>query len=46
MEEAAMDWGENAWWTFWRVTFPLAVPGIVASLLRWDEDSVVLLPRQ
>ena len=33
MEEAAMDLGENAWWTFWRVTFPLAIPGIVASLL-------------
>ena len=33
MEEAAMDLGENAWGTFWRVTFPLALPGIVASLL-------------
>ena len=33
MEEAAMDLGENPWWTFWRVTFPLALPGIVASLL-------------
>lgn len=33
MEEAARDLGENAWWTFWRVTFPLAVPGVVASLL-------------
>ena len=33
MEEAALDLGENAWWTFWRVTFPLAIPGIVASLL-------------
>jgi spermidine/putrescine transport system permease protein len=33
MEEASADLGENAWWTFWRVTFPLVLPGIVASLL-------------
>jgi spermidine/putrescine transport system permease protein len=33
LEEAALDLGENAWGTFWRVTFPLALPGIVASLL-------------
>jgi spermidine/putrescine transport system permease protein len=33
LEEAALDLGENAWWVFWRVTFPLAIPGIVASLL-------------
>ncbi|MDH3688100.1 MAG: ABC transporter permease [Gammaproteobacteria bacterium] len=33
MEEAAQDLGENAWGTFWRVTFPLVVPGVVASLL-------------
>ena len=33
MEEAAQDLGENAWMTFWRVTFPLVLPGIVASLL-------------
>jgi spermidine/putrescine transport system permease protein len=33
LEEAALDLGENAWWTFWRVTFPLAIPGIIASLL-------------
>ncbi len=33
MEEAALDLGESAWGTFWRVTFPLALPGIVASLL-------------
>ena len=33
LEEAAMDLGENAWGTFWRVTFPLALPAIVASLL-------------
>ena len=33
LEEAAQDLGENAWWTFWRVTFPLAIPGLIASLL-------------
>ena len=33
LEEAASDLGENAWMTFWRVTFPLALPGIVSSLL-------------
>jgi len=33
MEEAAQDLGETPWMTFWRVTFPLATPGIVASLL-------------
>jgi spermidine/putrescine transport system permease protein len=33
MEEAAADLGDNAWWTFWRVTFPLVFPGVLASLL-------------
>ncbi len=33
LEEAAADLGENAWMVFWRVTFPLALPGIVSSLL-------------
>lgn len=33
LEEASADLGENAWWTFWRVTFPAILPGIVASLL-------------
>ena len=33
MEEAAADLGDNAWWTFWRVTFPIVLPGILASLL-------------
>ncbi len=33
MEEAAADLGDNAWWSFWRVTFPMVLPGIVASLL-------------
>ncbi len=33
LEEASLDLGEGAWHTFWRVTFPLIFPGIVASLL-------------
>lgn len=33
MEEAAADLGDNAWWVFWRVTFPMVFPGILASLL-------------
>jgi spermidine/putrescine transport system permease protein len=33
LEQASADLGENGWWTFWRVTFPLVMPGIVASLL-------------
>ncbi|MGH6933040.1 MAG: ABC transporter permease [Dongiaceae bacterium] len=33
LEEASYDLGESAWGTFWRVTFPLALPGIVSSLL-------------
>ncbi len=33
MEEAAQDLGETPWMTFWRVTFPMVAPGIVASLL-------------
>ena len=33
LEEASLDLGESAWMTFWRVTFPLAVPGLIASLL-------------
>ena len=33
MEEASADLGDNAWWTFWRVTFPIVFPGILASLL-------------
>ena len=33
MEEASADLGENAWWTFWRVTFPMVFPGILASFL-------------
>lgn len=33
IEEASADLGENAWWTFWRITFPTVWPGIMASLL-------------
>ena len=33
MEEASADLGENGWWTFWRVTMPMVLPGVVASLL-------------
>jgi spermidine/putrescine transport system permease protein len=33
LEEASRDLGEGPWMTFWRVTFPLAAPGIVSSLL-------------
>jgi spermidine/putrescine transport system permease protein len=33
LEEASYDLGEGAWRTFWRVTFPLAVPGIISSFL-------------
>ena len=32
LEEASADLGEGAWMTFWRVTFPLMLPGIAASL--------------
>ena len=33
MEEASADLGENSIWTFWRVTFPIVFPGVLASLL-------------
>ena len=33
LEEASRDLGENAWGTFFRVSLPLYLPGIVASLL-------------
>ncbi|HYU50180.1 MAG TPA: ABC transporter permease [Candidatus Limnocylindria bacterium] len=33
LEEAAMDLGANEWTTFWRVTFPLILPGVMAAAL-------------
>jgi spermidine/putrescine transport system permease protein len=33
IEEASADLGENPWWTFWRITFPTILPGVMASLL-------------
>ncbi len=33
LEESSQDLGENAWMTFWRVTFPLILPGVGACLL-------------
>ena len=33
LEEAAGDLGANTWQTFWRVTFPLILPGVVAGAL-------------
>ncbi|MEZ5773368.1 MAG: ABC transporter permease [Hyphomicrobiaceae bacterium] len=33
LEEASLDLGESPLMTFWRVTFPLTMPGIVSSLL-------------
>ena len=32
-EEAARDLGANEWKTFWHVTFPLILPGVVAGAL-------------
>lgn len=33
LEEAPADLGANQWQTFWAVTFPYMVPGIVAGAL-------------
>jgi spermidine/putrescine transport system permease protein len=33
LEEAALDLGENGWMTFWRITFPLILPGVGAAFL-------------
>src|SRR6266700_1328526 len=33
LEDAARDAGAGLWTTFWRVTFPLALPGILVALI-------------
>jgi spermidine/putrescine transport system permease protein len=33
LDEASADLGENGWWTFWRITLPMILPGVLASLL-------------
>ncbi len=33
LEESALDLGENGWMTFWRITFPLILPGVGAAFL-------------
>jgi spermidine/putrescine transport system permease protein len=33
LEEAAMDLGANEWKTFWHVTFPILLPGIIGGAL-------------
>ena len=33
LEQAAADLYANEWQTFWRVTFPLVLPGIVSAAL-------------
>jgi spermidine/putrescine transport system permease protein len=33
MEQAAMDLYANEWQTFWRITFPMVFPGILAAAL-------------
>jgi spermidine/putrescine transport system permease protein len=33
VEEAAQDLGANEWTTFWRITVPLLMPGIVSGAL-------------
>jgi spermidine/putrescine transport system permease protein len=33
LEESGLDLGENGWMTFWRITFPLILPGVGAAFL-------------
>lgn len=33
IEEASADLGENMFGTFWRITLPMVLPGVIASLL-------------
>ncbi len=47
VELAAQSLGANPWRTFWRITFPLIMPGIVAGALfafvtSWDEVVVAI----
>ena len=49
LEEAGLDLGETPWCVFWRVTFPLAMPGLIASLMltftiSFDEFILAFLP--
>lgn len=48
LEEASSDLGATPWTTFWRVTFPLALPGIVAGgllafTLSFDDLAITLM---
>lgn len=45
LEEAALDLGADAWTTFWRITFPLLRPGILAAALLafpWSFNDVIV----
>lgn len=33
LEEAARDLGADGWQTFWQITFPLILPGIIAAMM-------------
>jgi spermidine/putrescine transport system permease protein len=33
LEEAAQDLGANGWQTYWRITFPIILPGIIGGAL-------------
>ena len=33
LEEAAADLGANEWTTFWKITFPLILPGVISAAL-------------
>ena len=33
LEEAAMDLGATEWVTFWKITFPLILPGVISAAL-------------